>query len=204
MLGLYADDSAYFTLSRRADLAVKMIQYVFDLLPEFLDKWRMAVNVSKTAALLTGCQRIMPNQLRLIGQTVEWRTCVRYLSVHIDRSLRMISQMDYVIQMSRTARAKVRPILASRLPITTKIVILKSYICSRLNYTAPAWYALCSELQRQRLQAQQNIGLRMFAGAGWYVKNDVIARDLKVATLEDFIKVLARRAFSHADADLYT
>ncbi|GBP16391.1 hypothetical protein EVAR_9972_1 [Eumeta japonica] len=68
MLALYADDSAYFASSRRADLAAKRIQHVFDLLPEWLDKWRMAVNVNKTAALLTGSQRNMPDKLRLRGQ----------------------------------------------------------------------------------------------------------------------------------------
>ncbi|GBP76660.1 hypothetical protein EVAR_51145_1 [Eumeta japonica] len=43
-----------------------------------------------------------------------------------------------------------------------------------------------------------------YAGAVWYVKNDLIARDLKVETLEDFVKMLARRAFNRADAGLYT
>ncbi|GBP04938.1 hypothetical protein EVAR_21157_1 [Eumeta japonica] len=65
MLELYADDSACFASSQRVDLAAKKIQRVFDLLSGWLDEWRMAVNVSKTAALLTGSQRIMPDQLRL-------------------------------------------------------------------------------------------------------------------------------------------
>ncbi|GBP72159.1 hypothetical protein EVAR_49750_1 [Eumeta japonica] len=60
MLALYADDSTYFASSRRADLAAKRIQRVLDQLPEWLDKWRMAVNVSKTAALLTGAKETCP------------------------------------------------------------------------------------------------------------------------------------------------
>ncbi|GBP30484.1 hypothetical protein EVAR_20937_1 [Eumeta japonica] len=84
--------------------------------------------VSKTAALLTGCQRNMPDQLRL------------------------------------RCRAK---------------------------------------LQRQRLQTQQNIVLIMIAGAVWYVKNDVIARDLRVETIEEFVTMLARRTFNRADAGPY-
>ncbi|GBP21920.1 RNA-directed DNA polymerase from mobile element jockey [Eumeta japonica] len=92
ILALYADDSAYFASSRRADLAVKRIQRVFDLLPKWLDKWKMAVNVSKMVALLTGSQGIMSDQLRLRGQAVEWKTCVRYLGVHIHRSLCIVPQ----------------------------------------------------------------------------------------------------------------
>ncbi|GBP17778.1 RNA-directed DNA polymerase from mobile element jockey [Eumeta japonica] len=81
MLALYANDSAYFASLRRADLAARKIQRVFDVLPERLDKWRMAVNVGRTTALLTDNQRIMSAQLRLRGQDVEWRTCDRYLGV---------------------------------------------------------------------------------------------------------------------------
>ncbi|GBP78139.1 hypothetical protein EVAR_59934_1 [Eumeta japonica] len=60
----------------------------------------------------------------------------------------MVPQVDYVLQMSHAARAKLRPILASRLPIRTKIA------------TTSVIYAP-TEPQHQRLQAQQNIVLRM-------------------------------------------
>ncbi|GBP65710.1 hypothetical protein EVAR_48412_1 [Eumeta japonica] len=87
MLALYADDSV--ASSRRADLAAKKIEQVFKVLPEWLEKWKMAINV------------------------------------------------DHVIQMSRAAHAKLRPVLASRLPIRTKIEIYNSYIRSHLTYAAP-------------------------------------------------------------------
>ncbi|GBP27496.1 hypothetical protein EVAR_14317_1 [Eumeta japonica] len=80
MLALYANDSVYFISLRRADLAARKIKRVFDVLFEWLDKW-MTLNVGRTTALLTGSRRIMPAQLRLRGQYVEWRTCVRYLGV---------------------------------------------------------------------------------------------------------------------------
>ncbi|GBP71675.1 hypothetical protein EVAR_8281_1 [Eumeta japonica] len=40
---------------------------------------------------------------------VEWKSCIRYLGIHIDRSLRMIPQVDYAIQQSQAVRAKLRP-----------------------------------------------------------------------------------------------
>ncbi|GBP49146.1 hypothetical protein EVAR_80814_1 [Eumeta japonica] len=78
----------------------------------------------------------MPDKLRLRGQAVEWNTRVRYLGVHIDRSLRMTPQINHVIQTSRAACAKLRPILASRLPIRTNVAIYKCYVRSRLTYAA--------------------------------------------------------------------
>ncbi|GBP28745.1 RNA-directed DNA polymerase from mobile element jockey [Eumeta japonica] len=94
VLALYGDDSAYFASSRRADLATAKIQSVLDLLPEWLDKWRVAVSVTKTAGLLTGQQRTMPPKPRLRRQDVEWQTKVRYLGVQIDRTMRMAAQVE--------------------------------------------------------------------------------------------------------------
>ncbi|GBP82361.1 hypothetical protein EVAR_99501_1 [Eumeta japonica] len=150
------DDSGYLASSSLADLAVAKLQKVLELLPGWLDKWRVAMNVKKTAALLTGQQRTMPPKLRLQGQDVEWQTRVRYLGVKIDRSMRMAAQVEYVINQSRATRSMLPPVLWA---------LYKSYIRSQLTYTAPAWYALCSTSQRKRIQAQQNIALRMLVGA---------------------------------------
>ncbi|CAH2106216.1 unnamed protein product [Euphydryas editha] len=53
-LALYADNSAFFASSYHQIVATNKMQRLLDLLPEWFDKWRMAVNVGKTAALLTG------------------------------------------------------------------------------------------------------------------------------------------------------
>ncbi|GBP21937.1 hypothetical protein EVAR_7151_1 [Eumeta japonica] len=62
---------------------------------------------------LLSCKANMPTQLRLRGQVVEWKGCIRYLGVHFDRSLRMVLHVVLVIQMSYVARTKLRPILTS-------------------------------------------------------------------------------------------
>ncbi|GBP78552.1 RNA-directed DNA polymerase from mobile element jockey [Eumeta japonica] len=173
VLALYADDSAYFASSRRADLAAAKIQRVLDLLPEWLDKWRVAVNVTKTAAILTGQQRAMPPKLRPGDRMLNGR--------------------------QRAARSMLRPVLRSHLPLRAKLALYKGYIRSRLTYAAPAWYVLCSISQRKRIQAQQSIALRMIVGAGRYVLNDVIARDLRIETVEELIRRIARRMFDFAD-----
>ncbi|GBP09967.1 hypothetical protein EVAR_92499_1 [Eumeta japonica] len=51
----------------------------------------------------------------------------------------------------------------------------------------------------KRIQAQQSIALRMIVGAGRYVLNDVIPRDLCIETVEEFIQRIARRMFDIAD-----
>ncbi|KOB71443.1 putative ATP-dependent RNA helicase DDX56 [Operophtera brumata] len=61
------------------------MQRLLDLLPLWLDKWRMAVNVGKTAALFVSSRRRPPQPLLLRGQCIEWKPHVRYLGVEIDR-----------------------------------------------------------------------------------------------------------------------
>ncbi|GBP08238.1 hypothetical protein EVAR_72892_1 [Eumeta japonica] len=66
----------------------------------------------------------------------------------------------------------------SHLPLRIKVALYKGCIRSRITYAVPAWYALCSTSQRKRIQSQQNIALQMIVGSGWYILNDVVARDL--------------------------
>ncbi|GBP61950.1 hypothetical protein EVAR_45007_1 [Eumeta japonica] len=114
----------------------------------------------------------------------------------------MIPQIDHVTQMSRAARAKLRLILASRLPIRTKLAIYKCYIRSRLTYAAPAWYALCSKLQCQRLHPAEYS--TPYNCGGRVVRQKLrIARDLRVETIEEFVRMLARRTLNRADAGPY-
>lgn len=198
MLALFADDSASFATSRRLELTLNRLQRVLDLLPEWLDKWRMAVNVGKTVALLIG-RRTAVSPLRLRGQEIEWKPHITYLGCRIDRSLRMVPQADHAINMAKAARAVLRPVLTSRLPLRTKLSIYKTYIRSRLTYAMPAWYGLCTQHTRQRIQVQQNISLRVLTGAGRYVRNDVIAKDVKMQSIGEFVAHTARRMYDRAD-----
>ncbi|GBP91643.1 hypothetical protein EVAR_68277_1 [Eumeta japonica] len=111
----------------------------------------------------------------------------------------MAAQVEQVIHQSRAARSMLRPVLRSHLPLRAKLALYKGYIRSRLTYAAPAWYALCSTSQRKRIQALQNIALRMIVGAGRYVLNSVIARDLCIETVKEFIQRIARQMFDIAD-----
>ncbi|GBP57179.1 hypothetical protein EVAR_37858_1 [Eumeta japonica] len=106
----------------------------------------------------------MPPKLRLRGQEVEWQTRVRYLSVQIDRSMRMAAEVENFIHQIRVARSMLCSVLRSHLLFQTKVALYKGYIRSRIMYAAPAWYNSTS--QRKNIQAQQNIALRMILRAG--------------------------------------
>lgn len=84
------------------------------------------------------------------------------------------------------ARVILYPVLASRLPVKAKLGFYKTYICFRLTYAALVLYgSLCL--------AKKNFALRVIVGAGRHVMNDVIARDLRMESIQESMVRLARR-----------
>ncbi|RVE41206.1 hypothetical protein evm_014144, partial [Chilo suppressalis] len=176
-LALFADDCAFFTSAAWPKAAAMRMQKQLAKLPQWLKQWRVSVNVSKTAAICSTYKR-PPPKLTLDGHQIEWASSTKYLGVTIDKNIRMVAHAEEAITKSRKARAALRPILTSNLPLRTKV-------------------------QKKRIQKQQNAALRILTGAGRYVRNDVIARDLKIETVEEFVSRLARAMFSRADQGPY-
>ncbi|XP_037868512.1 uncharacterized protein LOC105842439 [Bombyx mori] len=139
----------------------------------------------------------MTPQLSHRGVNVELGSSVRYLGVNIDRGLRMTAHAMSALAAVRYARFFLWPVLASRLPVRTKFGIYKTYVRSSITYAAATWYHLIPQRMRVRLQAQQNLALRAIVGAERYVRNDVIARDLNVESLEEFR--IDRNPYKRAD-----
>ncbi|GBP83214.1 RNA-directed DNA polymerase from mobile element jockey [Eumeta japonica] len=74
---------------KNTQISSALVRTVASFLKDWLDKWCVVVNVTKTAAILTGQQRTIPPKLRFRGQDVDWQTKVQYLGVQNDRSMRM-------------------------------------------------------------------------------------------------------------------
>lgn len=197
-LGLFADDAAFYVHSMNAAHAAKKMQRQLDVIPDWLKKWRLAVNVSKTQALLTG-QTQLPPKLKLQGEAIDWQPHVKYLGVIIDRRLTMKHHIKHAVNRAKAARTLLQPVLRSNLKITTKLGIVKTYIRSRLTYAAPAWYALAAETNKKKLRSQENRALRSIVKAPRYVRNKDIQRDLKWENLDAFIGRLTGTMFARAD-----
>lgn len=197
LLALYADDAAFVSTSMSLSHAIAKMQRTLDALPTWLSDWRLAVNVAKTQAIIVSPGRpIPPRKLTMMGEDIDWTPQAKYLGVTIDRSLSMKHHIKAVVSQVRAARALLRPVLSSRLPLRVKIGVYKTYIRPRITYAAPAWYALVGECNRQRLRAQQSLTLRTIVDAPYYVRNTTISRDLGVESLDGFIERLASNGAS--------
>ncbi|RVE42602.1 hypothetical protein evm_012743 [Chilo suppressalis] len=120
-LALYADDTAYISTSINANHAAAKLQPTLDALGPWLEKWRLRVNVVKTQAMVTGRRHRPPPPITILGETVPWAQIVKYLGVTIDARLCMNAHVTATISKTKSARAQLRPLLRSQLPIKTKM-----------------------------------------------------------------------------------
>ena len=85
-IALYADDTAFIPTSRKPTLLVSYLEsYIKDIL-RWLSDWRIAINVTKSTAIIFVRARrrfIQPRPLTLFGEPIEWVDTTRYPGVTI-------------------------------------------------------------------------------------------------------------------------
>jgi hypothetical protein len=91
-LALYVDNTAVIATSRQPTLLTKNLEIYRSDLEWQLSEWRIAINVSKSSAMLfakTSRCIPKPRPVHLFRQPIQWVDCVCYLGVawskHIDQ-----------------------------------------------------------------------------------------------------------------------
>jgi hypothetical protein len=81
-LALYEDDTAIITTSSKPTLLVSYLEAYLNEILRWLTEWRIAINVSKSTAIIfaiAGRRFIQPRLVTLFGETIEWVDTTRYL-----------------------------------------------------------------------------------------------------------------------------
>ena len=89
-LALYADDTAVIATSRKPTLLVSYLESYLNDLQRWLSEWRIAINVSKSSAMIfarAGRRFIQPRPVTLFGEPIQWVGTTRYLGVTLDKRL---------------------------------------------------------------------------------------------------------------------
>jgi hypothetical protein len=94
----YADTAVIATSRQSALLVIYLETYLSDL-ELWLSEWRVAINVSKSSAMLfakTGRRIPNPRAVQLFGESIEWVDDVRYLGMTLDKRLTWSMHIDQV------------------------------------------------------------------------------------------------------------
>jgi len=81
-LALYANDTAFIATSRKPTLLVSYLESHLNDLQRWLSEWRIAINVSKSTAIIfarAGRRFIQPRPVTLLMEPIQWFETTRYL-----------------------------------------------------------------------------------------------------------------------------
>jgi hypothetical protein len=176
-LALYADDTAVMATSRKPELLVSYLESYLSDLERWLKEWRIAINVSKSTAMLFTCRRIQkPRQVQLFGEPILWVDAARYLGVIPDTRLTWSSHIDQVRKKAAQRMGVLGPLLHRRsgLSIRNGVLLYKQLIRPTMDYGCPVWRSAARSRVR-KLQVSKC--LRAATGAPWYISNRQIHED---------------------------
>lgn len=119
-------------------------------------------------------------KLKIHNVNINWSKQAKYLGVIIDKNLSLKSNTYEIVKKSKRIRAALYPILNqnSKIPIPSRITIMKIYIKTILTYGAAAWRPFLSKSSWNKIEAVQNICLRTITGAHYLTSNE----NLKTST----------------------
>jgi hypothetical protein len=152
-LALYTDDTAIIATSREPTLLVKYLETYLSDLERWLSEWRIAINVSKSSAMLfVKAQRIhQPRPARLFGEPIQWVNEARYLGVTLDRRLTWSKHVDQVRKKAAQRLGILGSLLNRRsgLSIRNGVLLYKQLIRPMMDYACPVWRsAACSHIKK--------------------------------------------------------
>ncbi|GBP81397.1 hypothetical protein EVAR_52659_1 [Eumeta japonica] len=148
-------------------------QRIIDLLPHWLDNWRVVVNVKKTTTILSGLQRTMPPQLR-------------------SKDKRWSGNAVSSVTIQTAAPSQARPIQGLH-PIPAKLC--QTDAVRAVFHSSTSQNPMTVPVEHRSVTIKKR--------AMQYIRNDMIACDFRVESVEEFIQRITRRIFDLVDRGPY-
>jgi hypothetical protein len=141
-LALYADDTAVIATSLKAALLVTYLEAYLSDLERWLRKWSIAINVSKSTAMLFTPSRIQnPRPVLLFLERIVWVDTDCYLGVTLDRRLTLSSHFDQIRKKASQRLGVLGSLLNRRsgISIWNGIQLYRQLIGPMMDYACPVW-----------------------------------------------------------------
>jgi len=175
-------------------LLVSYLQSYLSHLERWLTEWRIAINVSKSSAIIfarAGRHFIQPRSVTFFGEPINWVDTVRYLGVTLDKRLTWSPHIQQVSRRTAQRMGLLGPLLNRRsdLSIRNGVLLYKQPIRPLMDYACTAWRS-AARTHVRRLQVLQSKCLRLDTGAPWYLSNRQIHEDVGVPLFADHVRAL--------------
>ncbi|GFX97403.1 RNA-directed DNA polymerase from mobile element jockey [Trichonephila clavipes] len=136
------------------------------------------------------------NPVQIFGQPVPWVRVAKYLGLFLDAKLTFAHHIEQTRKKAQAVHAVLKRLISrrSKLAIRHKVLLYKSIIRPVMSYGSQIWGS-AGMCHLKKLHTLTNSFLRQIVNAPWFVRNEVIYRDLKIKPFLPHIKNLSKRFF---------
>jgi hypothetical protein len=136
-------------------LLVKYLEAYLSYLDRWLSEWRIAINVSKSSAMLfarTGRRIPKPRAVQFIWHLIEWVDDARYIGVSLDIRVTWSKHIDQVRKRAAQRLGTLGTLINRRrgLSIRKGVLLYKQLIRPIMEYACPVWSSAARSHMKKR------------------------------------------------------
>ncbi|GFW71097.1 RNA-directed DNA polymerase from mobile element jockey [Trichonephila clavipes] len=200
-LAMFADDTAIITQNKRFSVVISNMQHYISLLELWLNDWKIKVNASKSACLMfTRKNQLLVGltPVTIFGQPVPWVNVAKYVGLFLDAKLTFARHVEQTRKKATAVHSMLKKLISrrSKLAIRHKVLLFNSIIRPVMCYGSQI-FGSAGMCHLKKLHTLTNSFLRQIVNASWFVRNEVIYRDLKIKPFLPYIKNLSKRFFDN-------
>jgi len=161
-------------------------------LQRWLCEWRIAINVSRSTAIIfarAGRRFIQPRPVTFFGEPIQWVDTTRYLDVTLDTRLTWSPHIDQVRKRATERMSMLGPLLnrKSDLSVRNGVLLYKQLIRPTMNYACPTWRSAARTHVHPGVTIQVSSPLYWVP---WCVRNRKIQEDRCVPLFAGHVRAL--------------
>lgn len=193
-LATFADDTAVMTIGATIEESTINLQNAINGIEGWSKKWRIKFNEQKSVHINFTNKKINNLPIILNNNVVPNKKTAKYLGLNLDVKLKWKEHVKKKTEQMKIKYKNMYWLIGrySQLSIQNKVLIYQQILKPVWTYGLQLWG--CTKKSNYRnLETLQNRILRNIVCAPWYVRNDDLRRDLKIESIPNEIKKVARR-----------
>ena len=174
MLSQYADDLCILNAADTPDNATRRAEWAAEEITDYYERNGLQCNVDKTECIMfsTKNPRSERNRrgyrptVRLKGTDLEYKKCVRYLGVQMDKRLSMNEHVKCTLRKAKQIRGMLAPVIGyySKVNVETKYVIIQACLLPVLDYGIVQLLPRISRTNLLAIERQYRMALKAAGG----------------------------------------
>lgn len=190
----FADDTAILAIGDTIGEVTFKLQIAINNIQDWLTKWRIKVNESKSTHINFTNRSIEPLPVTLNNIPVPHANQAKYLGMNLDAKLKWKVHVKKKAEELQLKYRKMYWLIGrnSQLSIHNKLMLYKQVLKPVWTYGIQLWG--CTKTSHQQIiQRFQNKVLRGIVNSPWYTRNSDLHRDLGIDTVPCEIKKCAQK-----------